>query len=552
MSDFSNDVAATEAMIKSNIDSITPENGFNVIIVCCSSDQQAGYWQQRLEDGRGSLLPLSTLVLAVSEDWDGGAGNALGTLFAFQNAAALATSRSGVDLEAMVRAGEASIAMYHTAGKGTRLAPLPGAENNNKPGVKLPVSVQVGSELVPMTILEAVIKQTSSYAASRPGRLSVFWGDQVFIPTVQVEYSVTHHVDILCSLGPMPSEEVWKAKGMDKYGLIAQSTSGEAAQVEKVSFQTANEMLAGLGSISSVGVSLGSFSISGSMLFALLSEFSQELAAKQGKLDSDPHLWMPMTLPKDAYMQLMKAKDVTEEESGAHFDRIGAFMERFKENLKGVGSGTLGLFGPVDVGQGVYWWDYGQLKLYQRNAMLLSADTSEAALMRRFFGISEEASSRIVNTDMSRVTVDSLSCVSNCRLGVAGEEANCGSVKGSVLCNVNCKYIDAEDCILINVTAERISARPGSIVYNVVDSNGAEGVCMSESQVITGVFSIDGTQLIMKSSLSTDGGSAWKDRFLAGNSHSFEDVYKSNTTADPLSLEQTIKDAHQEKWSTFA
>jgi len=27
-----------------------------------------------------------------------------------------------------------SVAIYHTAGKGTRLAPLPGAENNNKPG----------------------------------------------------------------------------------------------------------------------------------------------------------------------------------------------------------------------------------------------------------------------------------------------------------------------------------------------------------------------------------------------------------------------------------
>jgi hypothetical protein len=538
-------------MIKSNIDSITSENGFNVIIVCCSSDQQAGYWQQRLEDGRGSLLPSSTLVLAVSEDWDGGAGNALGTLFAFQNAAALATSRSGVDLEAMVREGKASIAMYHTAGKGTRLAPLPGAENNNKPGVKLPVSVMVGSELVPMTILEAVIKQTSSYAASRPGRLSVFWGDQVFIPTVPVEYSVSHHVDILCSLGPMPSEEVWIAKGMDKYGLIAQSTSGEAAQVEKVSYQTANELLAGLGSISSVGVSLGSFSISGPMLFALLSEFSQELAAKEGKMDSDPHLWMPMSLPKDGYIQLMKAKDMTEEQSGAHFDRIAAFMERFKENLKGVGSGTLGLFGPVDVGQGVYWWDYGQLKLYQRNAMLLCADTSEAALMRRFFDISEETVSRIVNTDTSRVTIDALSCISNCNLGMAGGDDNCGSVKGSVLCNVNCKFIDAENCILINVTAERICARPGSIVYNVVDTNDDKGVNVSEDEVVTGVFSSDGSQLIMNSAMSTDGGNAWKQK-VRGNRMSFEEVYKSNTSADPLSLEQTIKDEHNAKWSSFA
>jgi len=44
----------------------------------------------------------------------------------------------------------------------------------------------------------------------------VFWGDQIFIPTVPVEYTVSHHVDILCSLGAMVTEEVWKEKGMDK------------------------------------------------------------------------------------------------------------------------------------------------------------------------------------------------------------------------------------------------------------------------------------------------------------------------------------------------
>jgi hypothetical protein len=27
----------------------------------------------------------------------------------------------------------------------------------------------------------------------------------------------------------------------------------------------------------------------------------------------------------------------------------------------------LGLFGAVDIGQGAYWWDYGQLKLYFAN-----------------------------------------------------------------------------------------------------------------------------------------------------------------------------------------
>jgi hypothetical protein len=156
---------------------------------------------------------------------------ALGTLYAYKNAVSLASERYGIEIEELLRNGKISIGLYHTAGKGTRLAPLPGAENNNKPGVKLPATIKSGGKLVPMTILEAVIKQTGSYAKSRPGRLSVFWGDQVFLPTVPIHYTPTHHIDILCSLGPMPSEEEWEQKGMDKYGLIAVNDSGDAIQV---------------------------------------------------------------------------------------------------------------------------------------------------------------------------------------------------------------------------------------------------------------------------------------------------------------------------------
>jgi hypothetical protein len=101
---------------------------------------------------------------------------ALGTLYAYVNAVQLASTRYGIDIDSKLRSGEISVGLYHTAGKGTRLAPLPGAENNNKPGVKLPATIKVGNVLVPMTILEAVIRQTGCYAKSRAGRLSVFWG----------------------------------------------------------------------------------------------------------------------------------------------------------------------------------------------------------------------------------------------------------------------------------------------------------------------------------------------------------------------------------------
>lgn len=459
-------------------------------------------------------------------------------MYAYKNAAKLAKDSHGLDIGEDLRAGKISIGLYHTAGKGTRLAPLPGAENNNKPGVKLPATVQIGEQAAPITILEAVIKQTGCYAKSRMGRLSVFWGDQVFIPTVPVAYTVTHHADILCSLGPMLSESEWKAKGMEKYGLIAQAAGG-AAQVEKVDHATAVQLLASLGEIKSVGASLGSFSVSAHLLSHLLSEFSSELEAKKGKLDSDPHLWMPMTLERAAYLQLMGQKGIKDQEAGAHFDRVQAMMTRFQAD-DGTKAANLGVFGPVDVGQGVFWWDYGQLPLYQKNTFMMTDTSEESDLMRLFFGM--ESGKRVAASDIdSKVTVDAVSCISSSTIGCSG------GVTKSVLSNVRCNSIDAEGCVLINVTADRIVAKPGSIVYNIVESGTLN---LEEGSVLAGVFAESGAQLVVTSSISTDGGKVWETQ-LPANSSSFEGIYNSNTEVCPTTLEGVISTAHATMWASI-
>jgi hypothetical protein len=106
---------------------------FDVTIICTTDDHQADYWMEVL----GSGLLSSKKVLAVSEDWtaSGGAGNGLGTLYAWEKACSLAATKYNFDLAAELAAGNISAALYHTAGKGTRMAPLPASENNNKPGV---------------------------------------------------------------------------------------------------------------------------------------------------------------------------------------------------------------------------------------------------------------------------------------------------------------------------------------------------------------------------------------------------------------------------------
>ena len=113
----------------------------------------------------------------------------------------------------------------------------------------------------------------------------------------------------------MPDEHAWQVKGLDKYGLIAVNENAEAMHVEKVSYEEAQRLLSTFGKASSVGPSLGSFSISNHMLNALLVEFETELLEKTVKMDSDPHFWMPMTLSKDAYVNVMISKGESEQQA---------------------------------------------------------------------------------------------------------------------------------------------------------------------------------------------------------------------------------------------
>jgi hypothetical protein len=123
--------------------------------------------------------------------------------------------------------------------------------------------------------------------------------------------------------------------------------------------------------------------------------------------------------------------------------------------------------------------------------------------------------------------------------------------------NVRCKYIDAEDCVLINVTAERIIAKRGSIIYNLLDDKNSapvviEGMILANAgDVIVGVFDADGKQFIVRSNMDTDGGKTWETK-VSGNTVSFEDVYNGNTNACPTTLERVISFSHAEAWKSLS
>ena len=319
----------------------------------------------------------------------------------------------------------------------------------------------------------------------------------------------------------MPSKEEWATKGLDKYGLIAVNESGNAAQVEKVSFDTATELLASFGSIKKVGPSLGSFSVSAALLFAMLEEFKSEVDAKLTKFDSDPHFWMPFTLPEASYVKVMAQKGVGDAESLAHFKRMADFKAKFNAAHK-----CEAMLGCIDAGTECYWWDYGLLKLFQKNTLLATAESDEAEALRVFLGTSDRRQS---STGLADIDAGSI---------VLASKITAGTVRTSVCTNVNCDEATITNTVLMNVTAKKITGN-NCILYNVIDDS-PEGISLPDGTVRADVYMPGQPKMIVMSTLDTDGGKAWKV-VLEGNEKSFEDVYKTNGPLDITECQDVMK-----------
>jgi hypothetical protein len=447
------------------------ELGPDYLVVSTPSSSQARYWKKRLDGRKGSLIPAHTEIITVVETWKGGAGNGLGTLDAFAQ----------TDLLGQLEAG-CSVFLYHTAGKGQRLAPLPLAEGNNKSAVQLPELVNG----LPLTLLEAVIRQTSILAPYRPGRLSVFWGDQLFVPSVPLADTVHHHVDILTKIQPLPSEETWNKQRLYTYGLICVDAEGDIQQLEKSDFSTLHTLIQkGLISVSGgVGLSLGSFSLSFEMTAALLDEFEPELASQEGQLDTDPHFWMPLSLDRATYVPFMVARGVDETVAREYHERMRLFGNQHFPHLERV-------LGCTDIGGDAYWWDFGSLSRYSYYLRKMLGTDHEGETIRAFFGNPP--------VENGNLLVDSNVPTEN--------------VRDSILFQTQAKQATIDHSVLIGVQAETIDCH-GALAYHVKE----DGLSLTAGQARAAE---------LQTQIDSDGKADW-EKVLPGNSHSYAEVYETN------------------------
>ena len=518
--------------------------GPDVLIVVNTTCEQADFWQKRLTKdgikGAGTIAKENAVILSVSEDnWKGGAGNGLGTLNGFILAARKAHTIGLLDIDgesdekALVSAflsycSDKSVFMYHTAGKGSRIAPLPSAEINSKSNVKLPEMLSFNGKWKTITILEEGIKETSIYAHSRKNRLSVFWGDQIIVNEHSVDFDRIHHIEIFGRLMPLD-------KNIKSYGVLIPQNDGDCLQREKLSERQVRKILPE--GVNDVYRSLGSFSISRSFLSGLI-DLEWEALLAQGRdtgviksLNTDPDWWQPLTSTLEGYIDLMTKKGRDKERARSQWQKMEDLWQEFSmsESFRAEKDLT-GVFRKVgfkDLGENAIWWDYGQNRYYFRNIKLLTEDSSEAEAARYFFGIDP---GKWVS---KRCSIGKEVDVENSI--ILDSKIDSGRVKNCVVINSDIGSADLEDSIVIESKVLKLSLK-SALSYNVVDKN----ISGRNGQFIVNIFHPKFGRIPMRTSIFRNGeadykkGPEGKGAFVFDNMFTYKQIaYFNNKVSIP-------------------
>lgn len=406
----------------------------DVIIITMSQASQADYWQKYFDRQN----QFEEHFIFIHEDWPGGAGNGLGSLYAFCKANQAAEKKLGIDLFDFLTRNR-SIGLFHCAGMERRLYPLAYSENNSQFAIQLPSPEGLKS------MMEYLIHHTIPLFKHIKNRFFVFWGDQLFLPSRQFRQPKSH-VEILSQSLPLPSESEWTQRELEKYGVLILSENGGKRLIEKVSYSELIQFIAAgsYNESSQIGLSLGSFSLSPPLLKLLLEAFDEELQLKRGQLNSCSHFWMPMMWEKSSYLRFMKDKGFNSRLSEEVYNK----MQGVKETLGKAGKTAL--FGNQEIGEDAYWWDFDGLKDYFYHLLSLVNNRPKGLIFREMLGIERfydrERNSILINCDVERL-----------------------DVKNSVLVNVISEKLFARDSVIINSRCKELTCSH-ALAYNVIET----------------------------------------------------------------------------------
>ncbi len=499
------------ANVRAMLDAPRRGIGPDIVIVVSSSDEGASFWQKRLtcsDDARGSgsVVKPSSVILSVSEsNWNGPAGNALGTINAFYlagiKAAGMGLFRpSSKGFQDVLKsflsfsAGK-SVFMYHTAGQGTRLFPLTAAEYNSKSRIKLPGVINVDGKEEPMTVLEASIRASSIYAPSREDRLSVFWGDQLFLNEFDAASERKHHVEIFAQ--PAKLDDTIKS-----YGTIVPMESGDLLLREKLDVARIKAMLPE--GTDTVFRSAGSFSITFDFFEQLALAEIEAVTKREGSLNTDNDWWQALTSTLDEYADISRDIGVNGQGAKERWKKTHEAWEKTSFRRK-----SLKMLGIKNTGENSLWIDLGRNSCFFENILGLTGQDKRAQELRAFFQMKVTDRGRGAPGEMSWRN----SAVAGALIG-EGKLINCVVVASEI------GEIDAEDSVIIGSSVTKLNSS-GALCYNVVSPRED----LKRGDILANVFHPDKGRITMRTHVSRDGRADWRENTkLGANKFSYREL----------------------------
>lgn len=481
--------------IKKMKEAISKNQGFDVIIVV-SSNNNSRYWEWRLSQTRDKILSKKTKIICIEENgsWRGGAGQLLGTLYALEKA------NDVIRINSIFKRG-GTVAMYHTAGYGKRMSPLCGTEGNNKPAIKLPCPIEVEGKPNFLTLLEGVVLSTQIFAKTRRGRLCVFWGDQIAIPSRNPKIETSLPVEIFgIKKAFRLSRKEWK-KNWENYGILIPKRGPGVLQREKISWDEVKKLQErGFlkpnkeGEIN-LAKSMGCFSITFEFLEELKKEFSKEIEFKNRKLDTDPDLWTPLTSTKKEFLKNNSVDLI-------YWKRINRFKKRIQRKTR-----KQDIIGEKNLGKNSFWWDYGNLASYHRNILKMLEDSDEGRAERLFF----EANKFFIRKEKNKENRIKNSILINSEVK--------GKIKNSIIWGSKIEKANVTNSIIVNSKIKTVKGNNILLYY----LNEEKRIKISPGEVITDIALGPGTTIRMKTDLTRDSKKDWKIR-LPQNPFSYSEI----------------------------
>jgi mannose-6-phosphate isomerase len=388
---------------------------FDYIVVVVTDDLDAR--KLAYASLRDDVLLNSTFVPVSESAWHGRAGNGFGTLFAIENA----SKAIGKDLVEEVKQGK-SVLIVHTAGEGTRN--LLTRTCKNKALIEVPN----------LTLLEGVIKQFQDFAI--PSRILVTWGDQFLLfeeSAGEIRKCAQKTHVMLFGLKTALTEEIARTYGIQIVGCAEDGEGCELLDFEDTRNYEVAKMLVQKWN-GDVMVNMGMFAMSGIAVERMRDAFSDALAAREGKFNSD-ELWQSWISPEYEANEWLRER-----------------AERMKNELSRAE--PLALIKSFPLSNRTAWLDFGTNASYYESVMkILEDDDDVGRRLRAFFGV-----------DVSSVKTG---CDVSCSV-YEHAEFEAGEVKNSVIVNSMAKYAELEQAFIINSTLNRIRGKR-CVVYNVVD-----------------------------------------------------------------------------------